>query len=73
MLATLDYQDSKTAKDSLKAIIRKSYSKYELKQLDKMIDSINQKINANDRSLLTCATFIKPNKLNYNRRYSMAS
>lgn len=53
MLATLNYKDSTAAKDSLKAIIRKSYSKYELKQLDKVIESINQKINVNDRSATT--------------------
>lgn len=50
MLAKLNYRDSNTAKDSLKALVCRSYSKHELKQLDKVIDSINQKINANNRS-----------------------
>ncbi|VEB34731.1 ankyrin repeat-containing protein [Legionella sainthelensi] len=50
LLAKLNYKDSNTAKESLKALVCKSYSKHELKQLDKVIDSINQKINANNRS-----------------------
>ncbi|ARB91732.1 hypothetical protein [Legionella longbeachae] len=50
MLAKLNYKELNEAKNSLKSLICKSYSKHELKQLDKVIDSINQKVNTNDRT-----------------------
>lgn len=52
MAAQLKYTDEYTAKAKINTIIKKSYSTTDLLQLDRMIDSINGKVNSNDANTL---------------------
>jgi hypothetical protein len=48
MTHLLDYENESTAKNDIKSMLKQSYSEEDLTQLDRIIASINNKINAND-------------------------
>lgn len=50
LMLKLKFKDEDTAKKRLKTVIRKSYVQEDLPQLDELIDSINQKVNEDNRT-----------------------
>ncbi|RUR28804.1 hypothetical protein [Legionella qingyii] len=51
LMSKLQITNENTARKKLEAVIRKSFTKDELPHIDALIDSINQKVNGNNRIL----------------------